>query len=565
MSAGRIHYEVFFKRSRKDGWKLVEAHSERQEAVDQAKSLLKQHPTGSARVSKEVFEDDDRAFRSFTVFEAGGERYEDDGRADRKAELPCRGPSDLVKGYARQLITRSLSGWLKRNRALSLELLHRVDLVEKLEASNTEMQHAVQKIAIAQASASEASVQHFVKQINTLVQQATEQIYAEHRAKKIPTLKSGELASLLSDIAAKPDREHLLRGAIAQRLKNTKDWPSKLQRILDAADEAEACAEDGRWALDVVGEFLAEIAEIDEAREALLECRNELGARLDALTNLTLGVAAEAGLSEAGERLAWYFGENLFRDTRTAIARRILRDLTGPRRLIPESFEAEVDLNRTLADRLIKLAGQLFSVEEVGEAFVVRSARLLEPEAVESYVGSCENAGEALARMIELEDNIVGDHNKRKLASYLRARMGAHPTERWFVYDKTPILHRLAELANLQRRLAASGFSDQDRAEVGGLIDAMALKAEGEGRLFDTIDARPLPPLDKAATFLRLAAKGALPAGGLVDEAKRRAVKVLSGGDARAAIASGDGEARAKAAEIASLMAGLEAGAAAAA
>ena len=99
---------------------------------------------------------------------------------------------DLCNPHARETIGRALKEWLKRKVATPMELLHRVDLVENLEASGTEFQHAVQKVAIASASSQQANVQKFIKQINDLVTRAIEGLYAAHRANAFPSIKTGE-------------------------------------------------------------------------------------------------------------------------------------------------------------------------------------------------------------------------------------------------------------------------------------------------------------------------------------------------------------------------------------
>ena len=46
---------------------------------------------------------------------------------------------------------RLLIDFLSRNKITITELIHRADLLEKLEATGTVYQHAIQKIAVAQA------------------------------------------------------------------------------------------------------------------------------------------------------------------------------------------------------------------------------------------------------------------------------------------------------------------------------------------------------------------------------------------------------------------------------
>ncbi len=537
------HFEVFFKKNRKAGWTLIEALEARDAAVDKAKALIKQHPEGSARVTKEEFDEKTRVFRAFTVFEAGGEKYEDDGRADKKVELACQGPADLITPHAREAISRALRGWLTRQTCVTLELLHRTDLVERLEATGTEMQHAVQKIAIANASQSAASAQHFVKQINALVQKAVEALYAEARAGETPKLKEGELAAFARAHAAASGRERRLRASLAQRLKGSTSWREKLERVLSVAHEAAAAGDDAAWTRPIIGEFVGEVVAIEAACECLIETPGDLGVEVDVLAAIISGErdGLHASASPRGARLAQLFAADQARDARVVLSRRILRVLLSPKRLKPSDVHAEVELTRELAERLVHSSSGLISHAEIAEAFVARSGRLLQSDAVEAFLEPAGNPGAEALALISLEDNIVGEHNKAKLAAYLRAHLGAHAFERYMRGGEGSITARLAELAGLKRQVDASGFSAKDTSEIGDLIDRSAADAIQATDLFTRIEERAMPALDRAHALVKLAAMGGLPSGPVAQDAAKRAMALVrsAGGREEAATASG--------------------------
>lgn len=553
-----IHFEVFVKRSRKDEWKLLGAFPEKVAAMEAAQNAVVANPAGSVRVTKEKFNAESREFHAFTIFEHGADKFADDGRADRTSALPCSGPADLVTAHARHTIGRALKNWLDRKSATVLELLHRVDLVEELEATGTEMQHAVQKVAVAQAQSSDSNVQHFVKQINQLVQQAVEKLYTEVRADSFPTLKKGELAATVGKIAKSPDRERKLRGAVAGRLKSSKDWKAKFQRLLDLADEAHSIKDTMPWAINVIGEFIGEVSAVSAARQVLMQTPNDLGDELDALTDIFCACSpATAALSAPGERLAWYFGEDLFGEARATFAEAILKELRGPKRLRPSNLESELELNRTLADRLVVNSRGLIDPANIAEAFVMRSSRLLEPEAVEKLLESAEHPGEEIERLIRLEDHIVGDANKRKLASYIRAQCGTHGAETHFLFGSDAPVRRLSALCRLRKALDGADFDKADHTAIAERFELIAVAIEEREKVFQQVEKRAVSALEKAYTLLRMAALDVLPPGKLVDDAVMRAKRQLASAEAREAIAS-DPEARKRAAEIAKLLGALK-------
>src|SRR3569833_660137 len=85
--------------------------------------------------------------------------FDGGGGAGRQARDPsadpvCSGPQDLYNSPARETLQRLLDDWLRRNRATPFDLLHRPDLVEKLEASGMEVPHAIQKISVPESQIS---------------------------------------------------------------------------------------------------------------------------------------------------------------------------------------------------------------------------------------------------------------------------------------------------------------------------------------------------------------------------------------------------------------------------
>ncbi|MGD2132559.1 MAG: hypothetical protein PVI23_07180, partial [Maricaulaceae bacterium] len=278
-SSDDTHFEVFEKANRKASWRLVEARDTKASALELAAERIKKTPGASIRVTKEKWIADDGAFRSYTIFEAG-EKFEEDDRADRTAEIPCRTPGDLAKAMARETIGRVLGDWLSRNKATPLELLHRVDLVEKLEASGTEYQHAIQKVAIARASSADANVQNIIKQLNALLQRTIEQLYESHRAEAFVAVKPGRFADAVD--AATGEGAQKLRGAIALHLKDADRWTAKLDAILTLAEETRGMDKAQRaLAVNVLGEYAVDIIEIEAARIALLDGDCDTGDALD--------------------------------------------------------------------------------------------------------------------------------------------------------------------------------------------------------------------------------------------------------------------------------------------
>src|SRR6202012_4350108 len=126
----------------------------------------------------ETYNDETGDYLSLKIFEDGHNQMKvAPAQEDAPHALPCFKPDDLYSYHARQTMARLLADFLARNKITITELIHRADMLEKLEATGTLYQHAIQKIAVAQAASTTIPVQQIVKSLNELTTQATQRVY----------------------------------------------------------------------------------------------------------------------------------------------------------------------------------------------------------------------------------------------------------------------------------------------------------------------------------------------------------------------------------------------------
>lgn len=526
-----LHFEIFLKKNSKSGWSLFDAMPVRDDAIRNAHSLLREFKDGSVRVTKEKFDDGERKFRSVTIFEGGQDRYKIETENDAKASLPCLTPDDLAKPHARETIRRSLTSWFERNKAVPMELLHRPDLVETLEASGTELQHAVQKIAVASAQDSDADVQTFVKQLNDLVQRGLKQVYKDQRDGRVPTYPKGkEFAEVAADIHAKDSRAYTLRGAMADALKDKRSYGDKLDALLAMSEQLPEDEKAREFARAEVDGYLADVIGFDAGREALLGTCNDLGETLERLICLYDGDPNSDAMNMApsgARRMAKRIAAGELAECRSFIGQQVLNELERPKRLRPKSVREEVRLARELAQKLVTCAGLDLPLDQMSKAFTARSARLLQPETIDELLRFSNDASEELDRLLQLEENIVGDANKAKLAGYVRTALGSNQTDQYFVRGDGKPLERMSLLTSHQTRVLRSKFNDADKADLAGMIDQMGMKIIDDTKILNAVEAGPRPALDKAEGLLKLATAGALPAGQCRTDAQARALRQI--------------------------------------
>jgi len=551
------HFEVFHKKHQKASWTLIQASHDRREALDLAEKLKSKHAKGSVRVVREVWIPGENEFRGSTIFESGPERFANPEEKTGEASIPCLTPDDLAGPAARETVRRVLSPWLERRQVCPMELLYRPDLIEELDGTDSDLQHAIQKVAIARAQGSDASVHAYVRLINDLVQRAVNQTLKEARSgKTLP--KTDSFAETAEKILSEGGPEKRMRRAIAERLSKARELGAKADLLLDMHDDLPADPQARAFAAEQTDLFLAEILSFAAAVEKILGQTGDIGEQIERLASVYEGRANTPELNGApgsARRLAEKFSRREMPASHGEIAGRILDMLRSPKRFRPASVMKEIELARRLARRLIAASGPNLNPEALVEAFTHRSARLLAPEAIdEALEGAADPPGQ-IERLFSMEDNIVGDMNKKKLAAYIRARLKTNSTETWFVRGPGAPLQRLQTLAELQKRALKGTFPAGDKHELSAAFDHLGMAVLEETKLFARVAAREGPALEKAVTLLKLAAGGVLPEGACVQDAQARALRLIGSAEGRAGLASPEG--RAKLAEIQTLLAAI--------
>lgn len=547
----QVHYELFVRRKVGAQWTLDMATEIRSHALAQAEEVLNSGRAVAVRVSKETLDPETREYRSISIFTKG---MVDGGKPKKPVEEMeplCVQPADLYTAHARDRIGRLLESWLQRHKATPFELLHRPDLVEQLEASGTDLQHALQKIAIPEAEARGMSVHELIRNFQGLVERSVANLMKAFKKGQLPDLDKEGFAKAAERLAADPDRAFLLGAGVAASIAPAKDWSEKIARLLDLADAAPAEPKARAAALAAIETPLAEIIGSKAGMADLLNTADDLGSTLAAMTRLAGGAQVEAlirieasvracmpELSGTAKRLGqWLCGEN-FPTVRASIARRVLKELNGVRRLKPTDAESEIEHLRALAMSLTAAAGRILPAEDITAAFTTRSKTLLNGDFIEALLGRDRSAREEVVMLIRLAENVMGAVNKRHAARWLSANIQAMRFEKEMRQGPDTPSVKLASLAALQKSLTRSGLVPEDYeplcaklGEVGGMVEA-------DARLLSLLVRAPAPLPQRLALLARLASGEAGPTGPVADRARVEALKLARAPEAREALAA---------------------------
>ena len=522
-----IHYEIFKRVGAKGGWTMHDVRSDRDSAVAMAQELMAAEKATGVKVVKETYNDDTGDFLTLKIFEDGHNQMKvAPAQEDAPHAIPCFKPEDLYSYHARQTMSRLLTDFLSRGKVTITELIHRADMLEKLEATGTVYQHAVQKVAVAQAANTTTPVQQIVKSLNELTTQAFNRVYRDQRKGLFPDPAPEQFAELAAKLAGQGEAAYIFNGALARHLKDATGWDHKVLMLITIMEKPPTEEAPRKLVLSSVDAILAEILGGSAALQDLMGPAENLGQALNQLVNLFLGKLPEG--SKAGlAALTHHFAADDLPEARTAVANRIVAEFKSPKRLCPNSMIDELKALRQIANRIVMGVGKYLSHEDLIAAFTLRSKRLVANEAMGQHIAEAP-IEEKIERILFVEDNIIGAENKRQLSTYIMPVLNSAAFENYFQNPKVPLVQRLQRLAQLQARVRRSGFIDVTREEIAVKMDALAVQMEARGKLFESIEARTTNPVEKAQTLLKLATGGLLTEGQLSNKARELILGYMS-------------------------------------
>ena len=553
MTGAQVHFELFARRRINAPWSLELATEDRGRAVETAEEMLTSGQAVGVKVVKETLDPDTREFRSAVILSKGAVEAAGKRKSVELDDTPlCITPQDLYTVHARERIGRLLDGWLRRKSVTPFELLHRPDLVEELEASGVELQHAVQKIAVPEAQARGVSTHEMIRTFQKLIQRAVDRVIKDGKKKTFPNLARDGFAQTVNKlIDAEAEQQYLLGGGVAAHLATARNWSEKIGLILDLADQAPPAGRPRAMALAVLEQPLAEILGSRGGLADLLGPDLDLGASLAALTRLAAGDAVDIliahgavleknlpSLTGPAARLADWLQREAFENVRQNMTRRVLRELTGPRRLRPSDPDGEIAILRALAMVLTAASGKLLPLEEVQAAFIERSQSLVASDFVETYLAGRDSALLEAQALVRLAENVAGAVNKRAASRWVLAAINALRFEKELRYGPDTAAVKLAALAALQRGVLKAGLSESDGAEIVVKLGEVGGWIETDSKLVSLIVRAEAPAHHRLTLLLRLACGEAAPRGPASERAKAESVKLLRNAGTRTELAA---------------------------
>jgi hypothetical protein len=549
MAEGQIHFEVFARRNQNAALALEMATEDRARAMAYAEELL-EGGSVAVRVTKEVMDPESGEFSSVTILAKGMASPKRSKTLVEDAGPACVTPQDLYSVHARQRIVRLLEGWLGRYKATPFELLHRPDLAEKLEASGTDLQHAVQKIAIPEAQAKGASVHEVIRTFTGLIERTIERLIKDGRSGKLANFKTEPFPVACTRLVDEAEGAYRLGGGVAAHLAEATTWRDKIERLLDLADHAPADPRPRAMAFEVIEQPLGEILGSRQGMAELLGADLDLGGSVAALTRLAAGPVVDAiaqidpsvgaampPLDGAAKRLSRWMEGAYFQQVRMAIGKRVISEIRSPRRLRPSDTNAEIDILRALAMALTASQGKLLSGDDIRDAFIQRSSMLISAEFVTSVVASTKSAEDEVRALLRLAENVTGAANKNQAAQWLVGSVTALRFEREVRAHREQALSKLAVLAELQKAIARVDLPDAEKALIAKRLGDLGGLVEADAQITANLLRANLPPLQRLNVLLKMAGGETAPVGQAAQRARDAALRLSKEPEVRADLA----------------------------
>lgn len=481
MDRAQVHFELFVRRRPRAPWRLALATEDRQAALDAADDAVALTLGAAVRLCKETRDPKSGQYRPLVLMERGvmpePKRWPTRPSARRtttpvRAPASCTRPQDLYASPARETIGRVLSGWLRRNRVTPFELLHRADLVERLEACEAELSAALYNAALADAAARGAPLEQIRQTLDDLARRTIEHVVSDD-----------------------PDIAFRFGVAVASRLGRHANWKDKVELVLDLIEAAPGEGQPATVSMRVLQQPLIDIlgglGDLDEILGAGLA----LGDQLLLLTQIASAPAIAAVVADdaamgrqvprlkgLAARLALVLhGRSAFVRTRRAIARQVLAALNSEARLWPDDPAREIEGLQALAT-LLKVSGRLIDQDEVALALGRRWRRLSGPAFVEARLALCMGAAEEVDVVLGLIEAAIGRASVEALGRRLVSLLSARDFEQEARFSPDPLAVSLRRLAVLVGRVRAAALRPETSAEAERCLRRLAAVIEADAK-----------------------------------------------------------------------------------
>ena len=525
MTQEGIHFEVLADEGR--GWSVQAVLDDLASAESLAHDIADTTKVLAVKVVRAGYDERTGQFMDREMLFLGERQPRQEGRRDKLDAGPvCRNPQELYTIASRRAIRRVLRSWLESRGVAPVELLHDFELYTKLENTGNILLSGVQRAAMVQSS---GNVQARQRELFKLIENAAIRLRRALRTDQRLQLYDDVDALAQQASATAEDGVLLFNCAITEWLRDFEKPVPKVSALLDligrASDKAALA-----WLDDYATDFVADPAII----------RHFLGeeAPLGDIVIRIAGVLADEpvpALEDVAESdaerdfrlLADLVRRRVLPKCRAALLRRLVRTLKTPRALTNRGAIAEArycfELNRILH----RPDGEYIGGPEMAEALEQRSERAITANAVARLTEGMIAPLDRVAPLLDLEPGIVGERNKTTLGEHVLAILSNAENRKLLLEPVGPPAHHMRNLAQVQARIAQSGFNERQRSQAIGLLDDICIQIMEREQILKKVASMGGDRISICVTLLRLCAGGTFTEGRAAERARGEALRLL--------------------------------------
>jgi len=401
----------------------------------------------------------------------------------------CQKAHELSAPPARRVIVAALRDYLNSTRLTATELVHLGAHSRALTDAGTELQGAVQKVAIAQVRTTKRPVAERVRQLFDLCTAATVEIEALQKALPPGAVTPAALKGLMNDTYADGLRRGLI--LLARHLSEAKNWTGKLDRCADILTaESDPVVE---TQIDAI------IGEIFSAESAVVELLHSPANGFARLTLLAALVDAAWSDPEGGKdwtvihKLVTLLKSRKMTATRQALKEQIARALEGTIPIASKNAYEEFEALATVAEKLHVREGQA-NTDQIGQLMERRMAGAVRPETLAALTEGCSSVAAKMLRTLAIHERSVGAAARGTAATALGHLFNRGDLHAVFAGTGASPDERQKLIAEVHDKIVKSSLSEQRRKTFAQLVAALrqqAAPADAERRAALRLPAHP--------------------------------------------------------------------------
>jgi hypothetical protein len=361
----------------------------------------------------------------------------------------CQTVEDFYTPVARRTIYRLMAQFLAQNRISATELLHRADMIGKLESAGLLLQHAIQKIAVERSEEDDTPVAETIGQLKKLTSRVSARVCDSKRNEAFADFRIEDFGALSASLCESVDGTYFLNVAICGYIRDIERWCNKIVCLIGLMEAVPPDRPSGRFAHAVIDELVSEIVQFSASCQDLVGTRNHFGDVVLTLIDLLDGIADTGDDARCSSLLAKHFSSEELPRARAGLAMRIVAEIRSSKSLYPDSAYEELRLFRQVAEKAMRTIGADMDRGTLMAALESRSQRYVAQDNMGDRLPPGATPDEKMEWLFFVGKCVAGEHNKTLMAEKAKHIIASARFINYFRSSQHPVVHRLQRLIAL--------------------------------------------------------------------------------------------------------------------